>query len=105
VGLLLLLSRGRPVIVVQPLGQSVKENQQATFTVTARDATGYQWQRSDNNGGNWSNVGTSQNSYTTGFVTIASDNNDLYRVTASNESGSVVSSSARLEVTGGAGPG
>ncbi len=103
-GLLLLLSRGRPVILVQPQGQSVKEGQQATFTVTARDATGYQWQRSDNNGASWSNVGTSASSYTTGFVTIAADNNDMYRVTVRNESGSVTSSSARLEVTGGAGP-
>jgi hypothetical protein len=104
VGLLLLLSRGRPVILVHPQGQSVKEGQQATFTVTARDATGYQWQRSDNNGANWSNVGTSQASYATGFVTIAADNNDMYRVTVRNESGSVTSSTARLEVTSGAGP-
>jgi trimeric autotransporter adhesin len=104
VGLLLLLGRGKPRIVVQPAGVTRKEGQTATFTVTAIDAASYQWQRSDNNGSSWNNVGTSQASHTTGTLTIVADNQDLYRVQVRNEAGSVVSSGARLSVEAGGGP-
>lgn len=103
-GLLLLLGRGKPRIVTQPANVSRKEGQTATFNVAAVDAASYQWQRSDNSGSTWNNVGTSQSSYTTGALTIAADNGDLYRVEVRNESGAVVSSSARLDVGAGGGP-
>lgn len=103
-GLLLLLGRGRPRIVTQPAGVTRKEGQTAVFSVSAVDAVSYQWQRSDNNGSSWNNVGASQSSYTTGALTIAVDDGDLYRVEVRNESGAVVSSSARLDVGAGGGP-
>lgn len=90
--------------MAQPANVSRKEGQTASFDVSAIDAASYQWQRSDNNGSSWNNVGTSQASYTTGTLTILADNQDLYRVEVRNEAGSVVSTSARLEVTSGGGP-
>ncbi len=41
----------------------------------------YQWQRSDNGGVDWTNVGTDSNTFTTPATTVLDDNDDQYKVT------------------------
>lgn len=86
-----------PTINGQPSNVTVRDGQQATFTVTAIGATSYQWQRSDD-GISFSNIsGATANSYT--FTTVRStDNGDRFRCICTNTQGSVTSTSATLTV-------
>ncbi|WP_306354269.1 T9SS type A sorting domain-containing protein, partial [Flavobacterium sp. '19STA2R22 D10 B1'] len=43
-------------INTQPLSNTITAGQNTTFTIGSTNATGYQWQMSTNNGGNWNNV-------------------------------------------------
>jgi hypothetical protein len=70
----------------------VQVGQTATFSVTATNATGYQWQK---NGSNIS--GANSSSYTTPQTTT-NDNNSTFACVVSNSAGSVTSSSATLTV-------
>jgi hypothetical protein len=46
-----------PAITSNPANLELEEGQNASFTVTASNATAYQWQVSTDNGATWSNVG------------------------------------------------
>jgi len=81
-----------PTITVQPLDTDVVVGQVARFSVTAGNATSYQWKK---NGANIS--GATAASYTTP-ATTAADNGALFSVVISNAGGSVTSRSAKLTV-------
>jgi hypothetical protein len=87
-------------VIIHPVSQTVNQGQTATFNVTAIGTSpiSYQWQRSDNGGISWTNVGTNQNSYTTPATVASSDNGDLYRCIVSNDYGTDISATATLTV-------
>ncbi len=71
----------------------------ATFSVTASNATSYQWQKQESGAGAWSSIsGATSSSYTTGSLTYAADNTDKYRCVATGLGGSTTSNSATLTV-------
>jgi hypothetical protein len=88
-----------------PSNQSVVAGNRATFsiTVTSNMSTNdmsFQWQKSDNSGSTWYNIaGASGLSYTTGVLTVADDNGDLYRVEIKVGDSTGVTASAALTVT------
>jgi hypothetical protein len=87
-----------PAISSQPSSQSVTEPAAATFTVTASNATGYQWEV--NTGSGWSAIsGANTSSYSTGATTVAMDGYQ-YRVVISGNApcSSVTSNAATLTV-------
>jgi hypothetical protein len=90
-------------INTQPSSNTVNEGQTSTFSVSASatlSATlSYQWQKND--GSYWTNVsGATSNTYTTGSLTNAADNGDVYRVYITADKGAtpVTSSNASLTV-------
>ncbi len=86
-------------ITAQPTDQSVVAGTTATFDVVASNATGYQWQRSTNNGTTFTDVsGATAASHTTP-VTILADSGTQYRVLVSGAGNSVTSSAVTLTVT------
>lgn len=86
-------------ITAQPTDQSVVVGTTATFNVVASNATGYQWQRSTNNGTTFTDVsGATVASHTTAATTL-SDSGTQYRVLVSGASNSVTSSAVTLTVT------
>lgn len=92
-----------PVISVQPANQSESAGQDATFSVTASDASSYQWQVSTNSGGSWANIsGETSASITLTSVTLGMDGNQ-YRVNvgANSPCSSVTSSVGTLSVVNG----
>jgi hypothetical protein len=91
---------GTITITQQPSNQTAVSNA-ATFSVTANvSPTGnlaYQWQRSDNNGSTWLTVaGETASSVSLSGLTVASDNNDRYRVVVSSSAAASVTSNAAL---------
>ena len=90
------------VITAQPTDQSAVVGSTATFTVAATNATGYQWQRSSNNGASFNDVANATVASHTTAVTTAADNGARYRVLVSGAGGSVTSSAASLQVTAAA---
>ena len=89
-------------ITAQPTDQSAVAGSTATFSVTATNATGYQWQRSSNGGISFTDVtGAVSASQTTAAVTPA-DSGAQYRVVVSGAGGNVTSSAATLTVTAAA---
>jgi hypothetical protein len=88
-----------PVVLTQPLNQSVTVPTGATFAVEALgEEISFQWQRSINSGSSWSNItGAISSSYNTGPTTTPM-NGYRYRVVVSNDAGSVTSQSAILTV-------
>ena len=91
-----------PQITRQPASVSVAQPNPATFSVNALGAPPFtfQWQRSDDGGATFGNIaGASATSFTTGFTTVAVDNNDRYRVVVANLEGSTTSNAATLTVT------
>lgn len=86
----------QPTIIKQPENRSVILGEQATFSVVVLEApfTSYQWQR---NGVNIQ--GATNSSYTTQPV-ILSDDNSLFTVTITNQSGNITSDTATLQVKG-----
>ncbi len=86
------------VITAQPTAVSGCEGSDATFNVTASDATGYQWQVSTDGGTTFTDV-AGATSATLTLPAVAGTSNDYqYRVVASNACGDVTSSAATLTV-------
>lgn len=79
-----------PLITVEPTSQTVDENHEATFTLTATGADTYQWKR------NSSNVGTSSNSYA--FTAVLADDGDSIWCIVSNAYGADTSDTVFLTV-------
>jgi alpha-tubulin suppressor-like RCC1 family protein len=91
-----------PVITRQPQDASVVEGQTASFSVTALGTPpfAYQWQRSDDGGATFADIGgATAASYTTPSTTVAADHGDRYRVIVSNLEGPTTSAAAVLTVT------
>jgi len=86
-------------ITTQPTDQSVVAGATAQFTVTATDATGYQWQKSSDSGATFSNVPGATSAAYTAPVTATSDSGTQFRVVVTGTSNSVTSAVARLTVT------
>lgn len=80
-----------PTIIVQPQSQTVCAGQAATFSVTANNATSYQWQHNGTN-----IAGATSASYTINAVTAADAG--AYTVIVTNAGGSVTSNPATLTV-------
>jgi len=89
-----------PSISDQPDNTSVTEGSTATFSLTATNATSYQWYKQEAGAGAFSAIsGATSSSYTTGVLSIASDSTDVYRCVVTGPGGSATSSSAILTVT------
>jgi glucose/arabinose dehydrogenase/regulation of enolase protein 1 (concanavalin A-like superfamily) len=88
-----------PLITVQPRDRTVGEGSTVTFSVDAsgNPAPTFQWQRSNNGGGQWTDV-NGATARTLAFTAAASDNNALFRAVATNTSGTATSNAARLTV-------
>jgi hypothetical protein len=100
VGLLLLMGGSKPVIVVQPQDATKAAGETATFSVTARDATSYQW-LSSNDGVMFKQLTeATSTSYTTGTLS-ESDNGLQFVVWVTNAYGTTASRAALLTVTSG----
>jgi hypothetical protein len=101
-----------PTITVQPSNQTVTAGATAAFGVTATSSGGalsYQWQRSINSGGSWSNVSTGTGgtsaSYTTAATTVSggsANNGDQYRCNVTDTNGTTATSAASLTVNAAA---
>jgi Domain of unknown function (DUF6443) len=85
-----------PVITQHPAYQTKCEGQTALFSIISAYATSYQWQESNDNS-SYSNI-SGQNSANLSFSTSDGQNNKWYRCVASNPSGSIPSSGAKLTV-------
>jgi hypothetical protein len=85
-----------PSITSQPSNTTIEENSTAVLSLTATNATSYQWQRSV--ASVWTNVGTSASSYTTPTLSIV-DTGSQYRCIVTGPGGSVTSSTATVTVT------
>jgi hypothetical protein len=94
---------GTITITQQPSNQTAVNNA-ASFSVAANVSPAgnlaYQWQRSDNNGSTWLTVvGATASNVSLSGLTVASDNNDRYRVVVSSSgAASVTSNAATLTV-------
>lgn len=85
-----------PTITDQPDSVSVAEGSTATFSVTATNATGYQWQL--DSGAGYANIsGATSSSYTTPTL-VANDHGNLYRCVVTGPGGSATSTAATLSV-------
>jgi len=88
-----------PAFSDHPDDITVDQGETAAFSVTASNATSYQWQKQESGVGAWANVsGATSSSYTTGTLTYADDNTDKYRCVATGPGGSTTSNSATLTV-------
>ena len=95
-----------PWIIEQPQSQVAEPGGAVSFSVTATDTTYwfYQWQRSNNNGASWKNIGTDQSTYS--LIAQAYDNSAQFRVIVSNEFCRIISEAVTLTVpSGGSGGG
>lgn len=89
-----------PAFSDHPDDTTVEEGNTASFSVTASNATSYQWQKQESGAGAWGNVsGATSSSYTTGTLTVSADNTDKYRCVATGAGGSTTSNSATLTVS------
>jgi alpha-tubulin suppressor-like RCC1 family protein len=88
-----------PVITTEPADQSVTVGATATFAVTATGtALTYQWQRSNDGGATFANIGGAIAATYTTAATATGDNNARFRVVVSNSVGAVQSRAAVLTV-------
>ena len=91
--------RQAPVIIAQPVDQTVNQGETVTF---AAEATGYpvptvRWQVSTNGGGTWANLaGATQT--TLSFTATVSQNGYQYRAVFTNASGTATTTAATLTV-------
>lgn len=92
-----------PQFTVRPENQTVAEGGQAVFQSAATDGARYQWQRSDSNGAQFTDI-AGATARTLAFIARAADHNALFRVVASNRKGSAVAGPARLTVISGSAP-
>ena len=92
-----------PVFTVHPSNQQANSGSTATFSATATGATSYQWQV-NKNGAGWVSVtggsGATTDTYTTGTLD-GSEINWIYRLAATNATGTTYSNSATLTVLTG----
>jgi Fungalysin metallopeptidase (M36)/PA domain/Ig-like domain CHU_C associated len=88
-----------PAITTNPASATACAGNNVTFTGAASNATSYNWQVSTNGGTSWADV-TPANTTTTLTLTAVTTamNNNQYRMTATNGSGSVNSTAATLTV-------
>ena len=86
----------------QPQAQTIIEGQTATYSITAAITSGslnYQWQRSQDSGGNWSTlVGATASSYTTPAMPFPTVNNQYRCVLSNSNAISITSDAANLTV-------
>lgn len=87
---------GNVAIVAQPANQSAIDGNPVSFSVTASDATGYQWQQL--NGGTWSDVAGATGA-TYGFTAGLAQNGLALRVVVAGFGGPLTSNAASLSVT------
>lgn len=85
-------------ISAQPAAASGCDGSDASFSVTAANATGYQWQVSTDGGTTWTDIAGATNSTLDINGMVLSQNNNQYRVIVSNGCGNVTSGSATLTV-------
>ena len=89
-------------ITAQPKSVSGPADQMVTLSITASNATAYQWQRSSDEGATWSNIGASNASYSgvkTDSLSFAIGNTTsgyIYRCEAKNTNGPVYSEPASV---------
>jgi len=88
-----------PQITTHPQNQSVTAGSVVSFNAAATGATPltWQWQRSNDNGNTWNNIGT--NSSTFSLTALLTDNNARFRVVVTNAHGNATSNQATLTVT------
>lgn len=86
-----------PAVTVQPADQEARVGATVSFSVAAEGGElSYQWQRSTDGGGTWTDVpGAVSESYTTPALTFAMEG-DRYRCRVSNSYGSVYSDGATI---------
>jgi hypothetical protein len=88
-----------PTITSQPSSTSKDSGQTATFSVTATNATSYQWYLQAGGTGSYVLIsGATSSSYTTGTLSEADTGNN-YRCVVTGTGGSTTSSSATLTIT------
>jgi uncharacterized repeat protein (TIGR01451 family)/fimbrial isopeptide formation D2 family protein len=88
-----------PVITTQPSSRTVCGSQNVNFTVTASNATGFQWQISTNGGASWANVSTGSGGTTNSYTypaTAPGDAGHQFRVLVSGAGCTTTSTSATL---------
>lgn len=89
---------GPVAITIQPTGITACENGSGNFTVTADNATAYQWQVSTDGGTTFTNVpGATSADLPLSNITLDMDNNQ-YQVTVTGACGAVTSTMATLTV-------
>lgn len=86
-----------PLITLQPEDQTVGKNSPVTFSADASGGPTFQWQRRDNAGANWGNIGGAT-AKTLTFTAVAADDGAQFRIVATNVSGSAISNPATLTV-------
>jgi hypothetical protein len=89
-----------PVIVTNPMSQTIVAGHGVTFTASATGtpAPTVQWQVSTNHGGTFSNI-PGATSTTLSFTTSVGENGDQYRAVFTNSAGHPNTSAATLTVT------
>ena len=89
-----------PTITTQPQDVEVKENETANFTVEATGSDlSYQWQKSTDNGSNWTDItGETNTTYTTGKTTMDMSGYQ-YHCVVTGDGGTATSNAATLTVT------
>ena len=89
----------KPVIMTQPVDQTVTAGEKAIFTAAASgEGLSYQWQYSNDEGQSWHNKSGATSA---GYSVTAKTSYDgmLYRCKVTNEGGSVYTAEAKLTVT------
>lgn len=88
-----------PSITVQPVPQMIIDGLNASFTVIASGTPiNYQWQRSTNNGANFTDVAGATNTTLNLTAVPQADSGHQFRVVLTNSAGSVTSTAALLTV-------
>lgn len=91
-----------PVITADPVSRTVTVGKTAVFSVTAAgNGLTYQWQKSTDSGGTWTNVTAGTGDTTDTYTTPAADKADsgsLYRCVVTRGGGSAISAAATLTV-------
>jgi len=88
-----------PAFSDHPDDDTVDEGDTVTFSWAATNATSYQLQKQEGGVGAWANVsGATSSPWTSGALTNAADNGDVYRVVATGPGGTTNSNSATLTV-------
>lgn len=86
-----------PVITDQPDDDTAADGETAAFSLTATNATSYQWQLDSGSG--FANISdATSSSYTTPTLTVGDDGNE-YRCVVTGAGGSVTSNSATLTIS------